>query len=134
MCGFFIFLTKLLPTPSPDMLHKIFLLVLLFVSSSVFTQEIVQKESSATNLINSSNNEEVVHDDIIIVAPSPTASLFHITSKILPNCIELYDMNGKFIEKSSSNKYINLGILNQGSYMLKLHYSSFTAVKKVIKK
>ena len=122
------------------MLHKIILLALILVSTSVFSQETMQnvssaKETSVTSSTNSSNNQEVIHDDIIVVAPNPSASLFHITSKILPESIELYDKNGKFMEKSSSNKYINLGVLNQGTYLLKLNYAGgYTAVKKVIKK
>ena len=122
------------------MLHKIIFLALIFASTTVFAQETIDDVNStkdATALISnnsSTNNEEIISDDIIIVAPNPSASLLYITSKILPESIELYDANGKFIEKSSSNKYVNFGSLNQGNYLLKLHYTNFTAVKKVIKK
>lgn len=122
------------------MLRNILFLALVFASTSLLAQETIQKKKSTNNTAKiipvelAIENEEQLSNEIIIVAPDPSASLLYITSKVLPDNIELYDSNGKFIEKSSSNKYVNFGSLNKGNYLLKLHYSGFTAVRKVIKK
>ncbi len=122
------------------MIQKLLALSLFLVISTVQAQS-TEPKSVSQNLNNDSvsldytlESDEILLDDTIIVAPNPSATLIHITSKILPEQLELYDLKGKFIHRSQSNEYINFDVLNQGTYLLKLRYSDFTAIKKVVKK
>jgi Leucine-rich repeat (LRR) protein len=90
-------------------------------------------ETTYTSLSNGGFNP----DDSLSVYPNPTSSILNITSENTIESIELYDIQGRILEKSFQNSNaVILDISNRqsGVYFLKITSDKGSKVEKVVKK
>lgn len=68
----------------------------------------------------------------IVIYPNPAINYINITSAQKINTIELYDLLGKQVLKTSQTNQIDVSNLHAGLYLLKIHTRGKTLTKKVI--
>lgn len=89
-------------------------------------------QTTFTTLSNSVN----VADNSITVYPNPTKSLINITSHETIESVELYDIQGRILEKSFQNSdTVSLDISNRqnGIYFIKITSEKGSKVEKIVK-
>lgn len=93
--------------------------------------------NDAETTYTSLNNGGFNPDDSLSVYPNPTSSVLNITSDNTIESIELYDIQGRILEKSFQNSNaVILDISNRqsGIYFLKITSDKGSKVEKVVKK
>ena len=87
----------------------------------------------ASNTLNLIENES---DSQIVIYPNPTSDLITITSKMEMSKIEIFDLEGRFIQ-TFTTKYgvneIDFSRLSNGIYMLRIEINGISIIRKVIK-
>lgn len=87
----------------------------------------------ASNTLNLIENES---DSQIVIYPNPTSDLITITSKMEMSKIEIFDLEGRFIQ-TFTTKYgvneIDFSRLSNGIYMLRIEINGISITRKVIK-
>ena len=93
--------------------------------------------NDAETTYTSLNNGEFNQDASLSFFPNPTSSVLNITSDNTIESIELYDIQGRILEKSFQNSNtVTLDISNRqsGIYFLKITSDKGSKVEKVVKK
>ena len=87
----------------------------------------------ASNTLNLIENES---DSQIAIYPNPTSDLITITSKMEISKIEIFDLEGRFIQNITSKYEVNeidFSRLSNGIYMLRIEINGISIIRKVIK-
>jgi hypothetical protein len=87
-----------------------------------------------TTISSNSSMEDIVENQLSIY-PNPAKSEIFIKSDLNMEKIEIFDLSGrKLLSHTVANVPINISALPQGLYMVKIHTSEGTAMKKIGKK
>ena len=87
----------------------------------------------ASNTLNRIENEI---ESQMAIYPNPTSDLITITSKMEISKIEIFDLEGRFIQNITSKYEVNevdISRLSNGIYMLKIEINGISITRKIIK-
>ena len=68
-----------------------------------------------------------------LIFPNPTADQITVQSDLRPNRISVFDLNGKLVRDISNRNMIDLSLLPNGTYAVRVEYSEFVDTRLIVK-
>jgi hypothetical protein len=69
-----------------------------------------------------------------VIFPNPTTDLITIQSEVTPERIAAFDLNGRLVREVSNRNVLDLSLLANGNYAVRVEYADFVDTQLILKK